>query len=187
MLGILRSSKREISSIIPTTTGALLILKKIKQLLKDIRDYFPFYSELLVLISQIIKHDTILDKEGTLHNFNINEHLLNNGEFDRYNYYFIKHYDPSKKSKIRWCPISASNLAYVNVMEYRYYCYQEMIIRYTDNSTDNNNNNSLSVKDQKLQLFASACNILKDLGFKTSYIPDKIKSNIYASILHRSN
>jgi hypothetical protein len=156
---------------------------KTKQLLQDIRDYFPFYSELVVLISEIIKHDTSSDKEGgTLLNFNINERMLNNGEFDRYNYYFIKHYDPSKKSRIRWCPISARNLAYVHVMDYRYYHYQEVIKRYTDN-----NNNSLSIKNEKLQLLVSAYKILKELGFKTNHIRDKIKSNIYASILHRTN
>jgi hypothetical protein len=150
---------------------------KTKQLLKDIRDYFPFYSELLILISEIIKHDTSSDKGRTLHNFNINERMLNNGEFDRYDYYFIKHYDPSKKYRIRWCSISARNLAYVKVMDYRYYHYQEVIKKYTDN-----NNNSLSIKNQKLQLLVSAYKILEELGFKTNHIHDKIKSNVYASI-----
>jgi hypothetical protein len=48
-----------------------------------------------------------------------------------------------------------------------------MIKRYTDNNVGNSD--SISVKYQKLQLFASACNILKELGFKTSHIQDKIK------------
>jgi len=82
--------------------------------------------------------------------------------------------------------MSLRNLAYVNLMDYRYYHYKEMIKRYTDNNIGNSD--SISVKYQKLQLFASACNILKELGFKTSHIQDKIKSNIYASIvLHRTN
>jgi hypothetical protein len=131
----------------------------------------------LILISEIIKHDTSSDKGRTLHNFNINERMLSNGEFDRYDYYFIKHYDPSKKYRIRWCSISARNLAYVKVMDYRYYHYQEVIKKYTDN-----NNNSLSIKNQKLQLLVSAYKILEELGFKTNHIHDKIKSNVYASI-----
>ena len=149
---------------------------KTKQLLQDIRDYFPFYSELLVLISEIIKHDTSSDKEGTLHNFNINERILNNGEFDRYNYYFIKHYDPSKKSKIRWCPISLKNLAGVTVLGYRYYQFENMIKSYV--GVINNYNNFMSEHHQQLQILLFAYEILQKIGFKRSHISDKIKSNI---------
>jgi hypothetical protein len=113
--------------------------QKTEQLLIDINNYMPLYFELVKDTSDIINSST-QDQEGNLKNFSINEQMLNDGIFDRYDYYFIKHYDPSKKSRIRWCPISARNLAYVNVMDYRYYHYQELIKRYTNNNTNDNNN-----------------------------------------------
>lgn len=103
--------------------------QKIEQLLKDIKNYMPFYFELVENASDIIKNDSNIDKEGNLRNFNINEEMLNEGEFDRYDYYFIKHYDSSKKSKIRWCPISLENLAKVTLMDYRYCLFEDMIKR----------------------------------------------------------
>jgi len=110
--------------------------------------------------------------------FNINEHLLNNGEFDRYNYYFIKHYDPSKKSKIRWCPISFKNLARVTVLDYRYYQFENMIKRYLGVIINHDNNNSISEYHQKSEIFLSAYDLLQKVGFKKTHIHDKIKSNM---------
>jgi hypothetical protein len=99
-------------------------------------------------------------------------------EFDRYNYYFIKHYDPSKTSKIRWCPISFKNLAHVTVLDYRYYQFENLIKRYLGVIINYDNNNSISEYYQKSEILVSAYELLQKIGFKKAHIHDKIKSNM---------
>ena len=61
----------------------------------------PSFIELVGKIIHIINNAiSAQDREEILKNFDINEEMLNEGEFDRYDYYFIKHYDSSKKSRI---------------------------------------------------------------------------------------
>jgi hypothetical protein len=151
---------------------------KIEQLIKDIVDYLPLYSELVDTNSEIIKNN-IIDTEGNRHNFIINEHLLNSGELERYNYYFIKHYDSSKRSKIRWCPISFKNLAHVSMFDYRYIQFENMIKYYSGLISNDSNSHSISERYRKLEtLLYSAYRLLQETGFKKTHMSDKIKSNI---------
>jgi hypothetical protein len=90
----------------------------------------------------------------------------------------IKHYDPSKKSKIRWCPISFKNLARVTVLDYRYYQFENMIKSYLGIISNHNNNSSISEYYQKSEILISACKLLQKTGFKKTHMSDKIKSNM---------
>jgi hypothetical protein len=115
----------------------------------------------------------------TRHNFIINEHLLNSSELERYNYYFIKHYDSSKRSKIRWCPISFKNLAHVSMFDYRYIQFENMIKYYSGLISNDSNSHSILERYRKLgTLLYSAYRLLQETGFKKTHMSDKIKSNI---------
>jgi hypothetical protein len=44
----------------------------------------------------------------------------NKPDYRKYNYYFMKHYDPSKRSKIRWCPLNREEVLKIRIKEDEY-------------------------------------------------------------------
>jgi len=77
---------------------------------KDIVDYLPIFQNLVKALGDLIERYPEL-KEDTLTRFRRYEKLAKKDLLAATECFFIGHYDPTKKSKKKWCYINKDQLA----------------------------------------------------------------------------
>jgi hypothetical protein len=83
-------------------------------------------------------------------------------------YFFIGHYDSTKKTKRRWCSIKEHELASVEISDVRYFSKYKPLIKELVNV-----NNKCSEANRRV-LLNMAYKVLEEIGWPQSYINDKI-------------
>ncbi|MGH9978211.1 MAG: hypothetical protein ACRD8Z_20635, partial [Nitrososphaeraceae archaeon] len=158
-------------------------LYKVEDQFFDILFCVPYYIRLLDIISFDIKTDQA-KRKALLTIFDRLEQQLNKGKFgNSHEYYFIKH-TQTTKPKIKWCPISQRNLAYVTVVDEQYKSYENFVYKIA--VVISNTSPRLPPQDEELgKYMSSAAGILRQLGFRTDLVYDKIKSDIIAECFNR--
>lgn len=84
----------------------------------------------------------------------------------KYHYYFMKHYDPTKKSKIRWCPLSRKNVSKISIIGDE---YNNLLHKINELILDNNRKFE-ELRNTWFQYF----NKLIELGFQKDVVFQKI-------------
>lgn len=155
-------------------------LIKVENQLHDIIFCTPYYIQLIDTISSVIKTNQA-SRKLFLTIFDRLEQQLNEEKFgNTREYYFIKH-TLTTKPKIKWCPISQRNLAYVTVVDERYKLYESFVFKIAAVIGPHS-----PPQDEKFGKYISAAgSILRQLGFRTDLIYDKIKSDIIAECFNR--
>jgi hypothetical protein len=121
-------------------------------------------------------------REHILKDFNRFEIEANKASFHRRERYFFGHYDSTRKSKKKWCSIRKVDVTGVKINDKRYFSdYKSLIRKLTE---------ALQQSDHKqvTGLYKSAVNLLKDVGWPSRFITDKINEDVnlflYTGIYH---
>jgi hypothetical protein len=148
-----------------TTKHLRNIQNKVLQRAADLSDYFPLFKKIENIYTNIIKNNTEA-KEDFLRRFEEYEIQASKDLLSKRDYYFIGHYDRSKKCKRRWCAITNNlQLANIEIKDARYFSqYKPVINRFV---------NAKPGKQLEV-LQKSAAVILKELGWPERFIGDKI-------------
>jgi hypothetical protein len=135
---------------------------------KDAVICLPEYKE----IKEIHKCFVDSNKETFLKRFREYEALAIKDLLSAREHYFIGHYDPTKKSKRRWCPINEKYLAQVKINDNRYSSQylpfaNEYVYSYLK---------GLAYKSHRV--LDESCNVLREIGWPDQYILDKFQADV---------
>jgi hypothetical protein len=144
---------------------------KIVEEIFDICEYMPLFKEFIFELSFLIRNIPVI-REHILKDFNRFEIEANKASFHKRERYFFGHYDSTTKSKKKWCSIKKVQLTEVKIDDKRYFSeYKSLVTKIAD---------ALQQSDQ-LQvnsLCKSAIKILKELGWPSRFIIDKINEDV---------
>ena len=144
------------------------IYAKASEKAKDALICIPEYKE----IKEIHKCFIDYHKEVYLKRFKEYELLAIKDLLSAREHYFIGHYDPTKKSKRRWCPINDKQLAQVKINDNRYFS-QYLIL-----ANEYVNSGIKGLVDISNRVLNESCNILKEIGWPDEYILDKFYADV---------
>jgi hypothetical protein len=152
-------------------------------------EYRPLFERYVKTIySNAIKGNPEL-KEYFLRRFNEYEFQAYKDLLIKRESFFIGHYDSSKKSRRRWCSITKSQLASVEIDDNRYSLEYKPLIKeivdmmLVDSSSTNEQIERRILFKTRILFEHSAAKLLKELGWPEFFIPDKIQEDIFSNYI----
>jgi len=112
------------------------------------------------------------NKEDFLKRFKEYEALAIKDLLSAREHYFIGHYDPTKRSRRRWCSINDKQLAQIKIVDDRYFS------QYLPIANEYVNSRMKGWVDISYRALDESCNILKEIGWPDRYILDKFEADV---------
>jgi len=144
------------------------IHERVRRKLQEVYFYSPIYIQ---EIKNRYKYLVTNDKEDFLKRFHEYEDLASKDLLSAQYRYFIGHYDSTKRTNRKWCPITNRQLAEVKINDNRY------VLQYLPLVHEAVNACIYGATDELTSLFKSAYDKLGEIGWPERYIRDKIDAD----------